>query len=107
MQLVSNNPRTGLSLVGKKAHVVGGFQVQEVKAGLRLLVLRCCHGSSFVGHRSLGLRTSYILEEYCFVLFQVIPNLRLREAFKYYSADFARKGGTPQIRNPLFAEKNP
>ena len=33
----------------------------------------------------------------------------LREDFKYYFADFVRKrggGGTPQIRNPLFAEKN-
>ena len=31
----------------------------------------------------------------------------LREPFKYYFADFVRKGGggTPQIRNPLFAEK--
>ena len=30
----------------------------------------------------------------------------LREAVKYYFADFVRKGGggTPQIRNPLFAE---
>ena len=31
----------------------------------------------------------------------------IREAFKYYFADFVRKGGgggTPQIRNPLFAE---
>ena len=31
----------------------------------------------------------------------------LREDFKYYFADFVRKGGrggTPQIRNPLFAE---
>ena len=32
---------------------------------------------------------------------------KLREPFKYYFADFVRKGGegTPQIRNPLFAEK--
>ena len=31
----------------------------------------------------------------------------LREDFKYYFADFVRKGGggTPQIRNPIFAEK--
>ena len=32
----------------------------------------------------------------------------LREAVKYYFADFVRKGGrggTSQIRNPLFAEK--
>ena len=32
----------------------------------------------------------------------------LREPVKYYFADFVRKGGgggTPQIRNPLFAEK--
>ena len=31
----------------------------------------------------------------------------LRGDFKYYFADFVRKGGggTPQIRNPLFAEK--
>ena len=31
----------------------------------------------------------------------------LREAFKYYFADFVRigSGGTPQTRNPLFAEK--
>ena len=31
----------------------------------------------------------------------------LREAVKYYFADFVRKGGggTPKIRNPLFAEK--
>ena len=31
---------------------------------------------------------------------------RLREGVKYYFADFVRKGGggTPQIRNPLFAE---
>ena len=31
----------------------------------------------------------------------------LREPFKYYFADFVRKGrgGTPQIHNPLFAEK--
>ena len=30
----------------------------------------------------------------------------VRGAFKYYFADFVRKGGegTPQIRNPLFAE---
>ena len=32
--------------------------------------------------------------------------LSLRENFKYYFADFVRKGGggTPQIRNSLFAE---
>ena len=32
----------------------------------------------------------------------------LRERVKYYFADFVRSGGgggTPQIRNPLFAEK--
>ena len=30
----------------------------------------------------------------------------LREGVKYYFADFVRKGGgTPQLRNPLFAEK--
>ena len=31
----------------------------------------------------------------------------IRENFKYYFADYVRKGGeggTPQIRNPLFAE---
>ena len=28
----------------------------------------------------------------------------IREVFKYYFADFVRKGGTPQIRNSLFAE---
>ena len=31
----------------------------------------------------------------------------IREPFKYYFADFVRKGGgggTPQIRNPLFAK---
>ena len=35
--------------------------------------------------------------------------LGLREDFKYYFADFVRKGGgggTLQIRNPLFAENN-
>ena len=33
--------------------------------------------------------------------------LLVRERVKYYFADFVRKGGggTPQIRNPLFAEK--
>ena len=34
--------------------------------------------------------------------------MQLREGVKYYFADFVRKGGgggTPQIRNPLFAEK--
>ena len=34
--------------------------------------------------------------------------LALREPFKYYFADFVRKGGgggTPQIRNPLFAKE--
>ena len=32
---------------------------------------------------------------------------QVREDFKYYFANFVRKGGggTPQIRNPLFAEK--
>ena len=37
--------------------------------------------------------------------------VHVREAVKYYFADFVRKGGggsTPHIRNPLFAEeKNP
>ena len=34
------------------------------------------------------------------------PSPPLREDFKYYFADFVRKGGggTPQIRNPLFAK---
>ena len=33
--------------------------------------------------------------------------MNVREDFKYYFADFVRKGGggTPQIPNPLFAEK--
>ena len=33
----------------------------------------------------------------------------VRGDVKYYFADFVRKegGGTPQIRNPLFAEKIP
>ena len=39
--------RTGLSLANR-AHVVGGFHSQEVKAGLRLLLLRCFQGSSFL-----------------------------------------------------------
>ena len=35
-------------------------------------------------------------------------NMSIREGVKYYFADFVRKGGgggTPQIRNPLFAEE--
>ena len=37
----------------------------------------------------------------------VTPTDTIREGVKYYFADFIRKGGggTPQIRNPLFAEK--
>ena len=33
--------------------------------------------------------------------------MEVREGVQYYFADFVRKGGggTPQIRNPLFAEK--
>ena len=39
--------------------------------------------------------------------FQLFIRLVIRGDFKFYLADFVRKGGggTPQIRNPLFAEK--
>ena len=50
----------------------------------------------------LGLAITYWRSRVSF--FQLIC---LREDFKYYFADFVRKGGggTPKIRNPLFAEK--
>ena len=55
---------------------------------------------------SLGSK-NYEEEEKCGVKHS---EMSLRGAIKYYFADFVRKGGggvTPQIRNPLFAEKNP
>ena len=44
----------------------------------------------------------------CLYTFSFSDKIDLREPFKYYFADFVRKegGSTPQIRNPLFAEKN-
>ena len=48
-----------------------------------------------------------ILPLLCLKEIEINSTTSLREAVKYYFADFVRKGGggsTPQIRNPLFAE---